>query len=96
MNKLFDENGMLNLKQLSENGNRDRTKHMRHGSSITKVKGFLSEYKVGDKIRVSDIRKKTGITSLSSVLSVLKRDGFIAYENPGSGRASYVTILQTP
>ena len=70
--------------------------HVKYCSSVGKIKEFLSEYKVGDKIRVSDIRKKTGITSLTRVLWVLKRDGFIDYEKPGSGRASYVTILRMP
>jgi hypothetical protein len=94
MSQLFDENGMLILKQ-SEKVQRERKKHAKYSSRIGKVKKCLSEYEVGDRVKVSDIRKKTGITSQSCVLWVLKRDGFIDYEKPGSGRASYVTILQT-
>ncbi len=67
---------------------------MKYGSSVSKVMECLREYSVGDKIRVSDIRKKTGIASLTRVLWVLRRDGFIDYEEPGSGRASYLTILR--
>lgn len=96
MNQLFDENGMLILKQQPKTVHRDRTKHVKYGSSVGKVKEFLSKYDVGDKVKVSDIRKKTEITSLTYVLRVLKRDGFIKYEEPGGGRASsYLTIIQT-
>ena len=95
MNQLFDENGMLILKQY-EKLQRDRKKHAKYSSRIGKVKKCLSDYNVGDKVKISDIRKKTGITSLSPVLWVLKRDGFIAYENPGRGKASsYLTIRRS-
>ena len=95
MSQLFDENGMLILKQQSGKGFRDRTKYVKYGSSVGKVKEFLSKYDVGDKVKVSEIRQKTGITSLTRVLWVLRRDGFIDYEKPGSGRALHVTILRT-
>ena len=85
---------MLILRQQPETKNRDRTRHLKYGSSVSKVMECLREYSIGDKIRVSDVRKKTGITSLTRVLWVLRRDGFIDYEEPGSGRASYLTILR--
>ena len=92
MNQLFDENGMLILRQ-PEKVQRDRKKHAKYSSRIGKVKKCLSEYEAGDKVKISDIRKTTGITSLGPVLWILKRDGFIAYENPGRGKASsYLTI----
>ncbi|MCL4480419.1 MAG: hypothetical protein M1113_02915 [Candidatus Thermoplasmatota archaeon] len=95
MNKLFDENGMLILKQ-PEKVQRDRKKHAKYGSSVSKVKEFLAKYDVGDKVKVSDIRKMTGITSLTRILWVLKRDGFIDYQNPGSGKvSSYLTIRRS-
>ena len=95
MNQLFNENGMLILRQ-PEKVQRDRKKHAKYGSSVSKVKEFLSKYDVGDKVKISDIRKMTGITSLTRILWVLKRDGFIAYENPGRGKASsYLTIRRS-
>ena len=98
MNQLFDENGMLILKHY-EKVQRDRKNHVKYKSRIGKVKKFLSKYDVGDKVKVSDIRKATGITSLNPVLWILKRDGFIEYENPGRGRGngvSFLTIRQKP
>lgn len=67
---------------------------MKYGSNVRKVRECLTEYSVGDKIRVSDIRKKTGILSLAHVLWVLRRDGFIDYEESGRGRPSCLTILR--
>ena len=94
MSQLFNENGMLILKQ-PEKVQRVRKKHAKYSSRVGKVKKCLSEYEVGDKVKVSDIRKKTGITSLTRILWVLKRDGFIACEIPGRGRVfSYLTIRQ--
>lgn len=94
MNQLFDENGMLILKQY-EKVQRDRKNHVKYSSRIGKVKQCLSEYDVGDKVKISDIKNKTGITSLDRVLWVLKRDGFIAYESPGRGKGcSFLTIRQ--
>ena len=85
---------MLILKQ-PKKVQRDMKKHAKYISSVGKVKEFLSKYDVGDKVKFSDIRKKTGITSLTLILWVLKRDGFIKNEEPGSGRiSSYLTILQ--
>ena len=57
-------------------------------SSVSKIKEFLSEYEIGDRVKVSDIRKKTETTSLTRILWVLKRDGFIDYETLGRGRVS--------
>ncbi|MFG1461154.1 MAG: hypothetical protein AAE987_07245 [Thermoplasmataceae archaeon] len=97
---MFDENGMLILKSkfTSEkkvsNYNRDRTKHVKYGSNVKKVRDCLSEYSVGDKIKVSDIRKKTGIPSVARALWILKMNGFIELEVSGKGKASYLTILR--
>jgi hypothetical protein len=95
MSQLFDENGMLILRQQPESPKKNvRKKYAKYNSNVQKVRECLSEYGVGDKISVSSIRKKTGILSLSQVLWILKRDGFIEWERSGSGKKSYLTILR--
>ncbi|WMT49563.1 MAG: hypothetical protein RE472_01020 [Thermoplasmatales archaeon] len=83
------------LKRQSKNRNGGIKKHVKYISNGGKVKEFLSENNVGNKIRVCDLIKKIGVTSLTRVLWVLKMDGFIDYEMQDSGRTSYLTILRT-
>ena len=92
MNQLFDENGMLILKQQPKTVHRDRTKHVKYGSSVGKVKEFLSKYDVGDKIKINIVRRSTQLNSLTYILIALKEDGFIDYEM--SGRNRLITILR--
>ena len=92
MNQLFDENGMLILKQQPKTVHRDRTKHVKYGSSVGKVKEFLSKYDVGDKIKINIVRRSTQLNSLTYILIALKEDGFIDYEI--SGRNRLITILR--
>ena len=94
---IFDENGMPILGQQPESPNKKiRKKHAKYkyNSNVQKVREYLSKYCVGDKISVSIIRKKTGILSLTQVLWILNRDGFIEWERSGSGKKSYLTILR--
>jgi hypothetical protein len=92
---MFDKNGMLILRKQSELPKDDiAKKYAKHGSNFQKVLECLSQYNVGDKFRVNDIRKKVQLNSMTYVLIILKREGYIDYEKPGSGRTSYLTILR--
>ena len=95
MSQLFDENGMLILRQQAEPPNknvRKETKYVKYGSNFQKVREYLSEYNPGDKVKIGVVRKSTEINSLTHILIVLKRDGFIDYER--SGRNRRITILR--
>ena len=92
MSQLFDENGMLILKQSKPPNNNVVKKYAKHGSNFQKVWEYLSEYDTGDKVKISVVRKSTKINSLTHILIVLKRDGFIDYER--SGRNRRITILR--
>ena len=60
MSQLFDENGMLILKQQPKTVHRDRTKHVKYGSSVGKVKEFLSKMMlvIKSKLVISERRLK--------------------------------------
>jgi len=106
---IFDENGMLILRQQFEPVKRKTAPHPRKavekpkpmpkpqgrtGPQFLKVMQCISEYSVGDRISVSHIRKKTGVTSPAYALGLLKMDGIIDLELPGKGNKACVTILR--
>ncbi|MCL6090330.1 MAG: hypothetical protein M1393_04745 [Candidatus Thermoplasmatota archaeon] len=64
----------------------------RKGIGIQKVKEYLSNFKVDDKVRAGAIKRATGVKNISYILWALKRDGFIDYEDAGRGRSLYITI----
>ena len=93
MNQLFDENGMLILRKQSELPKDNvAKKYAKHGSNFQKVLECLSEYNVGDKIKINIVRRSTQLNSLTYILIALKEDGFIDYEM--SGRNRLITILR--
>lgn len=99
MTQLFDKDGMLILRQQFDQSKKKAKKtksmhHQQYGSIVRKVMVHLSEFSVGDKISVSNIRNKTGIIWINQILWALSRDGFIEWERSGKGRKSSITILK--
>lgn len=90
MNPMFDDNGMLILRQSFEevakgSHKRKRIKYQRE------VEQILSNFEAGEKLTTS-VLKEVGYKRALPTLLILQKDGFIDFRSSGKGRLGIIVI----
>ena len=86
---MFDDNGMLILRQSFEKVVKGR--HKRKNINQREVEQILSNFEVGEKFTTSVLRE-VGYKRALPALLILKENGYIDFRNGGKGRLGIIVI----